>query len=278
METRTAVVIPARWGASRFPGKVLAQLAGREVVLRVCDAAAQMTSVETIVVATDDERIVEVVTGAGFDARMTSARHRSGTDRAAEIAQGLEAEIVLGLQADEPFLVPSDLDRVVMALADDPHRAADSSPQLATLAAPITARDQWLDPNVVKVVTSDDGRALYFSRSPIPYARPTEPPLPSPSPIPASPHARAHVGVYAWKRQALLSFSAMPPSPLEVLEGLEQLRALEAGWTIQVLPASEPTEGIDTPEDLHRAERRLAARESRPPVTEETIRQRRNQE
>jgi 3-deoxy-manno-octulosonate cytidylyltransferase (CMP-KDO synthetase) len=245
------VVIPARWGSSRFPGKVLASLNGKPLVLHACECARRAERVERVVVATDDTRILEAVKGAGHEAELTAPEHPSGTDRVAEVARRHEAEIVLGLQADEPFLEARDLDALVAALADPRGQSS-----LATLSFPIASLRDFQDPNVVKVVTDPEGRALYFSRSPIPYERPAKglPAFP-PAEVPGS--ARVHVGVYGWRRDALEDFVSRPPSALEELEGLEQLRALEAGWTIRVLPASGEPFGVDTPEDLRRAEARF---------------------
>jgi 3-deoxy-manno-octulosonate cytidylyltransferase (CMP-KDO synthetase) len=246
------VVIPARWASSRFPGKVLAPLGGKPLVIRVCDVAARARRVSRVVVASDDERVLSVAANAGFDAVSTRPDHPSGTDRVAEVARNGEAQVVIGLQADEPFLAPEDLD----ALADG--LAADETAALATLAAPLAGRSAWLDPNATKVVTDGRGRALYFSRSPIPYVRPASGAMPFPPEGEPPASVRLHVGVYGWRRDALLAFTALPPSPLERAEGLEQLRALEAGWTIRVLDARGEPFGVDTPADLARAEERLA--------------------
>lgn len=248
----TVVVIPARWGSSRFPGKVLATLGTRPLLLHVCDLAQRAMHVREIIVATDDERVIAVARGAGVRVEMTRADHASGTDRVAEVASRLDAEIVLGLQADEPFLAPADVDALAGALADA------EGPPLATLAVPLVDTADWLDPNVVKVAVTPGGRALYFSRSPIPYPRPSGAPLPFPPRAPAPGATWRHVGVYGWRREALLRFAAMGPSSLERTEGLEQLRALEAGWQIAVLRALGEPFSVDTPDDLLRAERRLA--------------------
>ncbi len=249
---RAVVVIPARWASSRFPGKVLATIGGRSLVQRACEIAQTASCITDFIVATDDERVRTHVEKAGFRALMTSADHPSGTDRVAEAARSLEAEIIIGLQADEPFLLPADIDRLAETLAgDDP-------PALATLAIPLRQTRDWLDPNVVKVVVDHAGRALYFSRSPLPYRRKTSGTMATLPEGPPPPEGQIHVGVYAWQREALLAFAAMKPSPLEGTEGLEQLRALEAGWAIAVLPAAGTPFGIDTPHDLQRAERWLA--------------------
>jgi 3-deoxy-manno-octulosonate cytidylyltransferase (CMP-KDO synthetase) len=247
------VVIPARWASARFPGKVLAPLGGKPLVLWVCELAARCRRVGEVIVASDDERVMQVVRAAGHRALSTRKDHRSGTDRIAELAAQLDADIIVGLQADEPFLAPEDLDGLVDALADDP-----SAAPLATLAAPLAGREEWLDPNTVKVVVDRNARALYFSRSPVPYRRPAAGSMPFPPEGPPPASALRHVGVYAWRRAALLEFAGLPPSPLEQAEELEQLRALEAGWTIRVAPARRSPPGVDTPADLERAEKRLA--------------------
>jgi 3-deoxy-manno-octulosonate cytidylyltransferase (CMP-KDO synthetase) len=241
------VVIPARWSSSRFPGKVLAPLGGRPLVQHVCNLAERAASIETAIVATDDERVAERVRSWGGRVELTRADHQSGTDRVAEVAEQLDADIVVGLQADEPFLDPADIDRLVAELSDE------GGAPLATLSAPLENVDHWRDPNAVKVVTDAAGRALYFSRAPIPY-----PFGEGAEAAVVPPGVRLHVGVYGWRRDALLRFAAMPPSPLEQCERLEQLRALEAGWTIRVASATGAPFGIDTEEDLRRAEKRLS--------------------
>ena len=253
--TRAAVVIPARWGSTRFPGKVLASLGGKPLVLHVCELASRARRAGTVLVATDDERVAEVVSRAGFETAMTPTELASGTDRVAAVAGALEAEIVVGLQADEPFLEPEDVDSLIAAV-----EAASGSevPCIATLSAPISTVDDWHDPNVVKVATDLAGRALYFSRSPIPYRRGASPLTSLPDgPVPAA--ARAHVGVYAWRMADLAEFGRLPHSELENLEGLEQLRALESGWRIMVLDAVGEPFGIDTEDDLERAASRIVA-------------------
>ncbi len=247
------VVIPARWASSRFPGKVLASLGGRPLVTHACALAQKAARVREVCVATDDPRVRETVETHGFRAVMTRPDHASGTDRVREAAATLGGEVVIGLQADEPFLAPEDLDQLVEALGDS---AGDKA--LATLAIPLTDERDWLDPNVVKVVCDASGRALYFSRSPLPYHRAPGATLTQPPPGPVPEGCRAHVGVYAWRREALEAFAELPPSPLERAEGLEQLRALEAGFTIHVRPAAGEPFGVDTPQDLERAETHLA--------------------
>jgi len=259
-------VIPARWASTRFPGKVLAPLGGRPLFLWVADAARASGAFRSVIVATDDDRVAEVAREAGLPAVLTSPGLPSGTDRVAAVARERDEAIVLGLQADEPFVEPGDLAALVETLAG----AEDVA--LATLARPIGSLEEYLDPDVVKVVLDEGGRALLFSRAPIPWPREDGgiafPPrsLPDPPPL-------AHVGIYAWRREALLSFAGLAPSRLERTEKLEQLRALEAGWAIRVLPAHGEPLGVDTPRDLARAEAHLAARREDDPgaTTERTI-------
>ncbi len=233
------VVIPARYGSRRFPGKALADLGGRPLVVRVAEAAGRMRRADAIVVATDDERIADAVAAAGFEACMTG-EHPSGTDRVGEAVAGRDARIVLNLQGDEPLLDPADLDGLVAALETDPAAG------IGTLAHPLADAREWRDPDVVKVLVSGRGRALWFSRLPLPAVRDggTE----------GWRLARRHVGVYAYRRDALDRFLAAPPTPLERAESLEQLRALELGIPIVVAPCG-PALGVDTPDDLERVRR-----------------------
>jgi 3-deoxy-manno-octulosonate cytidylyltransferase (CMP-KDO synthetase) len=217
-------------------------------VLHACEIAAAAERVDAVRVATDDERVAEAVRGAGFDAVETSTDHPSGTDRVAEAVRGLSAELVVGLQADEPFLLPADLDGLIDALSEPDEPAA-----LATLAGRLEDGEEWRDPHVVKVLVDSAGHAIYFSRAPIPYPRPASGPLTGAPGGPPPVAAKRHVGVYGWRRDSLLAFTRLPPSPLERTEGLEQLRALEAGWRIAVREARGTPFGVDRPEDLARA-------------------------
>lgn len=244
MERRPDVlaVVPARWASSRFPGKVLAPLAGRPVVLHVLERVARAAAVTRILVATDDERVVDAVSAAGFEARLTRPDHASGSDRIAEAATGDPAPVLLNVQGDEPLVDPASLDRLVGGLLD-------SEAEAATLAVPFTDTAAVDDPNVVKVVCALDGRALYFSRAVVPAAHP--------STGGTGPWLR-HVGVYAWRRPAFDAFTAHPPSPLELREGLEQLRHLEHGGRMHVEIVETALPGVDTPDDLVRCEALLA--------------------
>ncbi|HWE35734.1 MAG TPA: 3-deoxy-manno-octulosonate cytidylyltransferase [Isosphaeraceae bacterium] len=235
-------IIPARFASTRLPGKPLLADTGTPLIQHVVDAARRSTRLSRIIVATDDSRIFEAVTRAGGEAVMTRADHPSGTDRVAEVAAAIpEAEIVVNLQGDEPEIAGATLDLVASLLVDDP------SLPMATVASPIREHSVFYDPACVKVVRSSSGRALYFSRSPIPHVRDG-----GFDPLSETPQALLHLGLYAYRREFLLKLATMPPSPLERLEKLEQLRALEAGYPIAVGIVDEPSTGIDTPDEYRR--------------------------
>jgi 3-deoxy-manno-octulosonate cytidylyltransferase (CMP-KDO synthetase) len=234
--TRYAVVVPARYASTRLPAKMLLAETGTPLVCHVVERARRAPGVGRVVVATDDDRIAAAVRAAGGEAVATRVDHASGTDRCAEAAEGLDADVVVNVQGDEPLFEPRDL----AALAE---AAARPGVDVATLAHPIADPAAAASPSVVKVVTRADGTALYFSRAPIPFDRARGG---------ASPLARAHVGIYAFPRRRLLEFPRLPAGTLAAVESLEQLRALEAGWRVDVLPASVPAFGIDTPEDYRR--------------------------
>nr|MEE4268647.1 3-deoxy-manno-octulosonate cytidylyltransferase [Candidatus Krumholzibacteria bacterium] len=242
------VVIPARYASTRFPGKALADLEGRPLIVRTVERAAQMKRADQVIVATDDSRILDAVQSAGFAVEMTGD-HGTGTDRIGEIAaRHPEAEIILNLQGDEPLLDPGTADRLVEAIL------ADRSIDIGTLAHPFATPEEWQNPNNVKVLVDQGRRALYFSRACVPGVFPGSAAEPSH-------HALRHVGVYAFRRSALEKFLTLAPSPLERTEGLEQLRALENGMTIKVLPIDQAPVGVDTPEDLEKVKqiiRRMA--------------------
>lgn len=238
LNDRAVAVIPARWGSSRFPGKPLAELAGEPMIAHVVRRAAEAAAIEHVIVATDDERIASAAGAAGAEAVMTGD-HPSGTDRvAAAVAGRREWGIVVNVQGDEPLLAGANIDALVAGMLADPKAP------MATLCRPLEP-ERADDPNAVKVVRDAQGRALYFSRSAIPFPR---------RPELAAPLWRLHLGIYGFRRGALERFVALPASPLEKAEALEQLRALENGIPILVLDAPHPAFGVDTPEDLERVE------------------------
>lgn len=242
------VIIPARYASTRLPGKPLLTLGGKPMVVHVMELAAR-AGAAFVVVATDDERVMEAVAQAGGEGILTSSEHETGTDRLAEVARRLHLEpetIVVNLQADEPALPPELLSRVAHALAEQPEAG------LATLATPITEARELADPNVVKVVLDQGHKALYFSRAPIPWLRDGSPLDHDGAARPEETFLR-HVGVYAYRVSTLLSLSQTRPAPLEVAEKLEQLRALWLGIKIQVALVPElPAGGVDTEADLVR--------------------------
>ena len=245
-------VIPARWASARFPGKPLALLAGRPMIEHVYRRALGAGTVGRVVVATDDERIAQAVRAFGGEVRMTSPAHPSGTDRVAEAARGEGALVVVNVQGDEPLLHPEDIDAAVQPLL-----GADP-PEMSTLAVPLPGPEDFLDPNVVKVVVGRGGNALYFSRAPIPHPRDALGGAPAHAPglraawAGLNPRPLKHLGLYAYRREYLLRYASLPPTPLERAERLEQLRALEDGARIRVVVIGRDSVGVDVPEDLER--------------------------
>jgi 3-deoxy-manno-octulosonate cytidylyltransferase (CMP-KDO synthetase) len=248
-------VIPARYASTRLPGKPLAEIHGKSLVQRVWERARAARRPSRVVVATDDERIAAVVRGFGGEALLTSPDHPTGTDRLAEAARSLDASIVVNVQGDEPMLDPAGVDAAVDALR------ADEAADISTLSVPLASAAEMLSAAVVKVVSDGRGHALYFSRAPIPHVRrgASSDPAASAEAAVARGLARKHVGLYAYRRDALLRFASLPPAPLEEAEGLEQLRALHHGLRIRVV-AVEGASGVavDTPEDLERVRALLA--------------------
>ncbi|HZW34725.1 MAG TPA: 3-deoxy-manno-octulosonate cytidylyltransferase [Isosphaeraceae bacterium] len=250
-------VIPARFASTRLPGKPLLSATGRPLIQHVVEAARRAQSLERILVATDDPRIAEAVTGFGGEAVMTRADHATGTDRVAEVAAGLDGtRLIVNLQGDEPEVSAAALDRVVALLAEDPEAP------MATLATPIRDQATYRDPACVKVVCTRGGRALYFSRSPIPCYRDGLAQAASSR----QPLAYLHLGLYAYRREFLLAIGSLPRSALESAEKLEQLRVLDAGYPIAVGIVDEPSIGIDTPEDYQRFVERWQARQVANPL------------
>lgn len=245
----TLAVIPARYGSTRFPGKPLALIAGKPMILWVYDRVSRVTGFDNVVVATDHPDIEAVVKAHGGQVVLTRPDHPSGSDRVWEAAQAYpQADFIFNIQGDEPLINPLYLEEAVAALSGH-YQEVD----IVTLSAPLGDLALMQDPNVVKVVTTPTLQALYFSRAAIPFAR---------DPGQSEAHqalAKRHLGVYGYKRIALQRFVSLPPSPLECLEQLEQLRALEDGMRIMVLPVAEGAPGIDTPEDLKQLEALLAS-------------------
>ncbi len=247
-------VIPARYGSIRLPGKMLLDIAGKPLILHTLAQAEKAANVSRAIVATDDKRIFDVVTQSGGEAVMTSPDHRSGSDRLAEVAETLPAgSIIVNVQGDEPTIAPSTIEAAVDALL------ADESADMSTTCEPITELwDELLNGNVVKVVVGDKGYALYFSRSPMPWPREAalryggDPNVAIANEPELLGQFRKHTGLYVYRREYLLKFAKMPPTTLEKIEMLEQLRALENGAKIRVVEVSEHSIGVDTPEDLER--------------------------
>lgn len=265
---RALGVIPARYASTRFRGKLLAPLGGTTLLEQVWRNVVRSGRLERVIVATDDERISRACGQFGAESMMTSADHPSGTDRVAEAVgkAGGGYDVVVNVQGDEPLVTGTSIDRMLASFDSEP------PPAMATLAEPIGSVDELFDPNAVKVVTGAGDRALYFSRSPIPFHRGSESILKTDfRPALDSRHGGLagylkHQGIYAYTVNALMELTALPASPLEIDEGLEQLRALEAGYSIRVVLSDFTSIGVDTPADLERAEAYLARRR---PVADE---------
>ncbi len=227
-------VIPARFASTRLPGKPLKDVAGKPMICRVYDRAAQAKTLSGVVVATDDERILRAVEENGGRAMMTAKDHPTGTDRLAEVAAAYpDVDLIINVQGDEPLIEPSLIDELGRAFEED------DDLRMATVMTPITEESEQKNPNNVKVVTDKNGYALYFSRSLLPYPRND-----------AGTPVYKHIGIYAYRRNFLLSYAKMEPTPLERAESLEQLRALENGYKIKCIKTHARFVGVDTPEDL----------------------------
>jgi 3-deoxy-manno-octulosonate cytidylyltransferase (CMP-KDO synthetase) len=237
------VVIPSRYAATRLPGKPLVNLAGKPMVQRVYEQAKLAQTVHRVLVATDDQRIVDAVQAFAGEARMTRSDHRTGTERIAEVAAHEPGDIFVNVQGDEPLIDPVAIDTAVAALLEDPPA------QIATVATPIRHVPDIMDPNVVKTVLDFDSNALYFSRAPIPWVRDTQQKI----------HVRywKHLGLYVFQREALLEYPTLPQGELEKIEQLEQLRWLENGWKIRVAEVEHDAVSVDVPEDVTRVEKLL---------------------
>ncbi len=247
------VVIPARYASTRLPAKPLADIAGKPMVVRVVEAALR-SAASAVCVATDDERVRAAVASHGYQVLMTDPQHASGTDRLAEVAATLgwaDDEIVVNVQGDEPLIAPALIDAVAAALA------ADSAAAVATAARNLAEPADFFNPNVVKVVCDREGRALYFSRAPIPWARDAF--AAAPGQLPEKHGALRHIGIYAYRAGFLHRYGQLAASPIEGIEALEQLRVLWHGYVIRVAVFDHPPEpGVDTASDLERVRRKFA--------------------
>jgi 3-deoxy-manno-octulosonate cytidylyltransferase (CMP-KDO synthetase) len=242
-DPQVVVVIPSRYAATRLPGKPLVNLAGKPMVQRVYEQAKLAQTVHKVLVATDDQRIVDAVLAFGGEARMTRSDHRTGTERIAEVAAHEPGDVFVNVQGDEPLINPVAIDTAVAALLED------SPAQIATVATPIRHVPDIMDPNVVKTVLDFDSNALYFSRAPIPWVRDTQQKV----------HVKywKHLGLYVFQRDALLEYPTLPRGELEKIEQLEQLRWLENGWKIRVAEVEHDAVSVDVPEDVTRVEKLL---------------------
>ena len=230
----TLCVIPARYASTRLPGKPLADIAGKPMIVRVYEQASRAKRLSGVIAAVDDERVYEAVVSHGGRAMMTAKNHPTGTDRLAEVAAAHpEAELIINVQGDEPLIEPDLIDALAAAFDEDEEL------QMATVKSPMTDGDEMKNPNNVKVVTDKNGYALYFSRSLLPYPRED-----------TGVTVYKHIGIYAYKRDFLLRYAKMEPTALERTESLEQLRALENGYKIKVIETDFRFVGVDTPEDL----------------------------
>ena len=230
---KSICVIPARYSSTRLPGKPLKDICGKPMICRVWERASRAESVAEVIVATDDERILQAVEKYSGRAVMTRADHKTGTDRLAEVAEKFpDADVIVNVQGDEPLIEPALIDELVAEFADD-------ELQMATVATELTEADEMQNPNNVKVVVDKNGNALYFSRSLIPYPRNA-----------GKSQVFKHIGIYAYRRNFLLAYAKMEPTPLEQSESLEQLRALENGYKIRVIKSDCRFVGVDTEDDL----------------------------
>ena len=247
-DPQVVVVIPSRYASSRLPGKPLVPLAGKPMVQRVYERAKLAQTATRVVVATDDQRIIDAVKAIGGEARMTRSDHRTGTERIAEVAAHEPGDIFVNVQGDEPLIDPAAIDTAVGALLEEPEA------QIATVSTPIRHAGDIMDPNVVKTVLDFEGNALYFSRAPIPWIRDTQQKV----------HVKywKHLGLYVFQRDALLEYPTLPHGELEKIEQLEQLRWLENGWKIRVAEVARDSVSVDVPEDVARVEKLLQETET----------------
>src|SRR3990172_887966 len=255
-KTAIVAIIPARYGSTRFPGKSLALISGKPMIQWVYERTKKSRLVNRVIVATDDDRIAKAVAAFNGEAMMTSPTHPTGTDRIAEVAKGLDCSYVVNVQGDEPLIQPDMIDEAVAPLLDDP------SIPMGTLCKKIEDREETFDLNVVKVVFDEKRFALYFSRAPIPWDRDLWAGKNSGSGVRSQmpgteSHMYKHIGLYVYRRDFLLSYSKMPPTPLEEIEKLEQLRALERGYKIKVVVTEHESFGVDIPGDLGKIQKHI---------------------
>ncbi len=244
-DPQVIVVIPSRYGSTRLPGKPLVSLAGKPMVQHVYERAKKAQTVHRVIVATDDQRIVDAVQAFGGEVRMTRVDHRTGTERIAEVAIHEKGDIYVNVQGDEPLVDPVAIDTAVASLLEEP------AAQISTVATPIRHAADIMDPNIVKTVLDFDSNGMYFSRAPIPWVRDTQQKI----------HVKywKHLGLYVFQRDALLEYPTLPQGELEKIEQLEQLRWLENGWKIRVAEVENDAVSVDVPEDVTRVEKLIKA-------------------
>jgi 3-deoxy-manno-octulosonate cytidylyltransferase (CMP-KDO synthetase) len=247
---RTIAIIPARYRSARFPGKPLAELAGKPLIEHVYRRTAACRRLDAVMVATDDDRIADAVRGFGGVVRMTAPSHRSGTDRLAEVARTLDHDLVVNVQGDEPLIEPAMIEEALAPLLNDP------SLEMSTLRRRFERDAEAQDPNIVKVVVDRRGFALYFSRSVVPFVRDS---VSRDRDADRRPFCYKHIGLYVYRRRFLLTLADLPATPLEQAEALEQLRVLEHGYRILAVETAYDSIGVDTPEDLERVRQSMAA-------------------
>ncbi len=242
---KVLVVIPARYGSTRFEGKVLANDTGKFLLQHTYERALSAQLADKVLIATDSEKVLHACESFGADCVMTSAEHQSGTDRIAEAVRDIDADVIVNLQADEPRIEPANIDYVAKLLLDN------NQADMSTLVAEFESKEQVADPNIVKAIVDINGKAIYFSRSVLPYDRDSEG-------VGAAGEYLRHLGIYAYRKEFLLKFTSLNQSKLEKLEKLEQLRAIENGFTIITGKVAGAWEGIDTPEQYAEFVKRTA--------------------
>ncbi|HAG50242.1 MAG: 3-deoxy-manno-octulosonate cytidylyltransferase [Deltaproteobacteria bacterium GWC2_42_51] len=257
---KVVAIIPARYASSRLKGKALLTIADKSMIQHVYERAKKASLVNNVIVATDDKKIFDAVEGFAGKAAMTSIQHRTGTDRIAEVAAKMDADIIINVQGDEPLIEPEMIDEAIRPLLQS------SDILMSTLKKKITDEDELINPNIVKVVTDKEGFAIYFSRFPIPYVRAGSQKLVVSEANPSEVRSQKkdihykHIGLYVYRKDFLLKFAKMKPTPLEEAEKLEQLRALENGYKIKVIETQYSSIGVDTQEDLERVRRIVSSK------------------